>query len=170
MIVDGCTHTYEQLTASVLPAHMRRLRESLASPWECSRFAQSGQGPVSIARDLGLRGDFGGSYVLLEAGSPLYVGISRTVLSRVRQHLTGATHYDASLPYLMAQRRVPKSGIRDEVMKNDDFRAAFEAEQRRLRTCRVAMVQIDNAVERHIFEVYAAIELGTGEWNSFDTH
>jgi hypothetical protein len=32
------------------------------------------------------------------------------------------------------------------------------------------MVQIDNAVERHLFEVYAAIGLGTGEWNSFDTH
>jgi len=123
MIVDGCAHTYEQLTTSILPGHMRRLRESLASPWAGNRFAQSGQGPVSIARDLGLSGDFPGCYVLLERGEPIYVGISRSVLARVRQHLTGSTHFDASLPYLMAQRRAPTSGSRDEAMQNDAFRA-----------------------------------------------
>lgn len=170
MIVDGCAHTYEQLTTSVLPGYMRRLRESLASPWEATRFAQFGEGPVSIARDLGLRGDFAGCYVFLERGQPIYVGISRSVLTRVRQHLMGSTHFDASLPYLMAQRRAPTSGSRDEVMQNAAFRDAFEAEQRRLHACGVAAVQIDNALERHLFEAYAAMALGTGEWNTFDTH
>ncbi len=149
---------------------MRRFRESLAAPWQASRFAQPGQGPVSIARALRLDGDFTGCYVFLEHGQCIYVGISRTVVARVRQHLTGTTHFDASLPYLMAQRRAPVSGSRNEAMQNDAFRAVFQSEQRRLQARGVAAVQIDNALERHLFEVFAAMALGTGEWNTFDTH
>jgi hypothetical protein len=34
----------------------------------------------------------------------------------------------------------------------------------------VAFIEIANEVELHLFEVYAAIELDTGEWNTFRTH
>jgi len=70
----------------------------------------------------------------------------------------------------MAQRRAPISGSRDEAMQNDAFRTVFEAEQRRLEACHVGTIRIDNALERYLFEIYAAMTLGTGEWNTFDTH
>src|SRR5881296_554202 len=105
MKVDDCSHTFEELSTSVLPAHMRRLQDALAAPWKTSTFAERGSGPETIARQLGRDGDFKGCYVLADGGRPIYVGISRTVLARVRQHLTGTTHFNASLPYLMAQRR-----------------------------------------------------------------
>jgi hypothetical protein len=170
MKVDDCSFTFEELSASVLPAHMRRLRESLASPWEASIFAERGSGPEAIARQLGRDGDFKGCYVLSEGGQPIYVGISRSVLARVRQHMTGTTHFSASLPYLMAQRGVPVRGSRDEAMQDQDFRAAFDSAQRRLQTCTVATVQIENPIELYLFEVYTAMALGTGEWNTFETH
>jgi hypothetical protein len=31
-------------------------------------------------------------------------------------------------------------------------------------------VRVDNALVLHVFEVYAAMALGTSEWNSFRTH
>jgi hypothetical protein len=98
------------------------------------------------------------------------VGISRSVLARVRQHVLGRSHFDASLAYLIAQRRLPTKGKRSANMENPDFRSAFEAAQYYLRGLLVATVKIENPLELHIFEAYAAMELGTWEWNSFRTH
>jgi len=55
-------------------------------------------------------------------------------------------------------------------MTDVEFHARFEASQRRLEQCMIATVEIDNAVELHLFEVYAAMELKTGEFNTFRTH
>ena len=55
-------------------------------------------------------------------------------------------------------------------MNDGPFRALFEDSQRRLERCNIATVEISNAVELHLFEVYAAMELGTGEFNTFRTH
>jgi len=35
---------------------------------------------------------------------------------------------------------------------------------------RAAVVVIANPVELHLFEVYAALALGTSTWNTFRTH
>ena len=149
---------------------MRRLQEALASPWQASIFAEPGIGPGTIAQQLGRDGDFKGCYVLCDGGRPIYVGISRTLLARVRQHLTGTTHFNASLPYLMAQRKVEMRGSRDEAMQNPDFRTVFVDRQQYLRSCTISAVEINNAVELYLFEIYAAMNLGTGEWNTFETH
>ena len=170
MKVDDCAYTFEELAASVLPGHMRQLRDRLAHPWQAARFAEPGRGPQAIAREFGREADFKGCYVFLQRTQPIYVGISRTVLARVRQHLLGTTHFDASLAYLMAQRRVPNRGSRDQAMADPSFLDAFAAEQQSLRACSVAAVNIENAVERYMFEVYAAMELGTGDWNTLETH
>jgi len=34
----------------------------------------------------------------------------------------------------------------------------------------VAYVEVDNPLVLHVFEPYAALELGTGGWNTFETH
>jgi hypothetical protein len=122
-------------------------------------------GPATIGRTLGLTGDFSGCYVLADANAPKYVGISRKVLSPLRQHVRGRTHFDASLAYAIAQRDCPTRGHRGSVMEDAGFRSAFAKAQAYLRSLQVACVQIDNPVELHVFEAYAALSLRTHENN-----
>lgn len=170
MHIDGCTHSFEDLAGRVLPTHLERLRMALQAPWPAAAFAQPKAGPRSLATRFGIEGEFSGCYTLLEAQRPVYVGISRGVLGRVRQHMLGRSHFDASLAYLIAQRRRPTKGKRSANMENGDFRAAFDEAQAYLRGLNVAAVRIDNPLELHVFEAYAAMALGTSEWNTFRTH
>jgi hypothetical protein len=55
-------------------------------------------------------------------------------------------------------------------MKDVQFRAAFLSAQNRLRSLHMAYVPIENDLELYLFEVYAAMELNTHEWNTFRTH
>jgi len=50
------------------------------------------------------------------------------------------------------------------------FRSLFEDSQKRIEQCSIAVVEIENSVELHLFEVYASMELKTGEFNTFRTH
>jgi hypothetical protein len=85
------------MAAIILPGDMARLRAALAAPIPMSLFCKKGFGVKSILSCLQRSGDFSGCYVLLREGTPFYVGISRTVVQRLRQHVTGNTHFDASL-------------------------------------------------------------------------
>jgi len=102
MAIDACTSTFAGMAATVLPGDMARLRAALAAPLPMSSFCKQGHGAKSILAGLGRSSDFSGCYALLHEGKPFYVGISRTVVQRLRQHVTGNTHFDASLAYLMA--------------------------------------------------------------------
>ena len=55
-------------------------------------------------------------------------------------------------------------------MADPVFQAAFVEARERLRGMGVAFVQIENAVERYLFEVYCAMALDTSVSNTFDTH
>ncbi len=107
---------------------------------------------------------------MLDHSKPIYVGISRSVLSRIRQHVTGTSHFDASLVYTVAQRKLPTKGHRSRVMEEAGFKAAFVAAQEYLRGLDVAFIEIQNPLELYVFEAYAAMELDTCEWNTFRTH
>src|SRR5262249_48645125 len=95
MPIDDCKHTFLKLTTTVLPAHMLRLREAMERPVQAAIFTRTKQGPSAIAKQLQLPGDFAGCYIFMEHARPIYAGISRKVLSRIRQHLCGKTHFDA---------------------------------------------------------------------------
>jgi hypothetical protein len=112
---------------------MERLRGALASPWPALAFAQIGTGPKAIAARFGLDGDLAGSYTLIDGTRPVYVGVSRSVLARVRQHVLGRSHFHASLAYLIAQRRLPTKGHRSKNTEVPEFRAAFAGAQEYLR-------------------------------------
>jgi hypothetical protein len=170
MYIDKCPHSFAQLASTVLPAYMKQLRSALQEPLPASLFTVPGEGPVSIAKSLARESDFSGCYVLIENGKPIYVGISRSVLARLRQHFIGKTHFDASLVYAIAQRRLPTRGKRSAVMNTPDFKKVFASAQSYLRSVHVSFVQIENPLELYLFEAFAAIELGTHEWNTFRTH
>ncbi|MBT9391785.1 GIY-YIG nuclease family protein [Hymenobacter sp. NST-14] len=171
MSIDGCGHSFADLAATILPAHMTRLKEAMQHPWPASVFSQPGQGVAKTARHLGLKSDFSGCYVLLDQGQPVYVGISRNVLVRLRQHLTRQDHFAASLAFAMAKKAHGVAvGTRGMLMSNIDFGSAFQQAQAYLRSLSVATVEIENPLELYVFEAYAAMELGTAEWNTFRTH
>ncbi len=170
MRIDDCIHTFEELALKVLPDHFKKLEESLLAPWPAATFSRAGYGPSALAKELGFTGDFSGCYVLLEAAKPVYVGISRKVLTRVRQHMLGKTHFDASLAYSIAQRRCPTEGQRSTAMETECFKAAFSEAQSYLRSLNVAAVPIENPLELYVFEAFAAMALRTSEWNTFRTH
>jgi hypothetical protein len=59
---------------------------------------------------------------------------------------------------------------RDQAMRDERFRAVFLAARGRLCGMAVAFVEVENDLELYLFEVYAAMRLGTGTWNTFRTH
>src|SRR5713101_6657837 len=126
MPIDECKHTFLELATTVLPAHMGRLRDAMKRPVQASIFAEAKLGPKAIAKLLQILGDFSGCYVFLEAARPIYVGISRKVLARIRQHLCGKTHFDASLAYRMAKASMPTRLQRDEGMLDSSFKKVFD--------------------------------------------
>lgn len=170
MAIDGCRHTFAELVDRVLPGHLVRLRRAMRSPWPAADLARPGVGPKTFAKSVGRDNDLSGCYVFMRGARPIYVGISRGVLARIRQHLCGRTHFDASLAYSIAQDRQRTRGNRGDAMKRPRFRRAFRAAQRYLQQLSVAAVDIDNPLELYLFEAYAAIELNTSKWNTFRTH
>lgn len=170
MPIDDCKHAFQDLVATVLPAHMMHLREAMKRPHPASLFAEAKKGPKTVAKQLSLTGDFAGCYVFLDAHRPIYVGISRSVLGRLRQHLCGKTHFDASLAYRMAKREMPTRLKRSEAMQDAAFRQVFDERQLYLRGLQVSFIPMHNDLEIYLFEAFCAIELDTFEWNTFRTH
>jgi hypothetical protein len=170
MPIDACTSTFAQMAATVLPDDMARLRTALDAPLPMSFFGEFGVGVKSILLRLRKERDFSGCYVLLREGKAFYVGISRTVVQRLRQHVTGKTHYDASLAYQMATGKTGHAMKRADAMQDAAFQVAFNEAKALLRDCSVAFIQIDNPLELYLFEAYCAMELDTCEWNTFRTH
>ena len=107
----------------------------------------------------------------------MYVGISRRVVHRLQSHCKGTSHFSATLAYSMAKGKLSQSDVgkihkmtRDAAMKDEAVQEAFDGAKRLLRHSSVAFIEIPNPVELYLFEVYAALEFDTGEWNSFRTH
>jgi hypothetical protein len=101
-MIDDCPHPFAHLAAVVLPGYMEQLLTSMAKPRSLGEFSVSRIGIKAILALLERSSDFSGCYVLLRDGEPFYVGISRCVVSRLRQHSTGKTHFQATLAYRMA--------------------------------------------------------------------
>ena len=171
MPIDACTSTFAEMAVTILPGDMARLRAALSVPIPMSSFCKQGSGVKSILSGLQRRGDFSGCYVLVREGKPFYVGISGTgVVRRLHQHVTGNTHFDASLAYLMATHKTGHKMKRADAMQDPAFRTAFDQAKALLRDCSVAFIDIENPLELYLFEVYCAMELDTCEWNTFRTH
>jgi hypothetical protein len=149
---------------------MDQMRRALETPHPLADFCKPGIGPGFLTKQLGLKGDFSGCYVLIDAGTPIYVGISRTVIARLRQHVFGRTQSDASLAYRMAAKKAPHEVTRSQAMQDTDFKAAFDAAQSYLRSLNCATIVIENPLELYLFEAFCAMELDTGLWNTFVTH
>ncbi|MGY2271660.1 MULTISPECIES: excinuclease ABC subunit C [Pseudomonas] len=174
MPLHDLPHTFEELATTVLPKHMAKMREALANPWKMEEFSKKGIGVKTLLKKFERPHDFSGCYVMTEEDKPVYVGISRGVIARLRQHVYGTTHYDASLAFRIARQKhlLPTTlrMTRADTMKDPMFGTSFSEAKSYLSTLRVAAIPIQNPLELYVFEAYCALELDTGQWNTFATH
>ena len=128
------------------------------------------QGVKTLLRAHNRTADFSGCYVLLDQGTPLYVGISRQVFRRLWYHGRGTKHFTATLAYSIAAHQFVSELPRTARMADADFLARFNLAKLRLQKCEFAFIEITNDLVLYLFEAYCAMELDTSEWNTFRTH
>ena len=138
MAIDACSSTFAEMAKTILPGDMKRLRTALATPFPMSLFSTPGRGVKSILSELQRRADFSGCYVLLHGTKAFYVGISRTIVQRLRQQVLGNSHSDASLAYSMATGKTGHKMKRANAMQEASFKKAFDEAREALRDYTVA--------------------------------
>ena len=117
-----------------------------------------------------------GIYCFYEDGEPQYVGRSRNIRKRVRQHRRrGGRHNAAQFAFNIAKKKfgLDKAGNmeRKELENHPEFKTLFADAKKRVRKMSVRFVEIHDPIEQTIFEVCAHMELGTPEeFNNFETH
>ena len=118
----------------------------------------------SIRKDF-LDKETAGLYIFLDKDKPVYVGISRKVKSRLRQHAYGKTHNQATLAYLITKFRLKHNGSRS-ALKHEKVKP----HQEEIRNYRVVVIAVpSNEYLLYFMEVYLAGKYKT-HWNSFRTH
>lgn len=116
--------------------------------------------------------DFSGAYIFLKDGLPFYVGISKKVLNRIKQHIKGKDHFKSSLCYRMGA----KEFFRIHGVKHTGGRAGLDflkygaPFREKLAKCNVAFFIVESSLELYLFEVFVAMKLGTLKYNKFKTH
>ncbi len=112
-----------------------------------------------------------GAYIFIESGKPVYVGISQNIASRLIQHVKGNTHYSASLAFRIACKDMDVTDTnRNALMKDTKFKRAFKSAKDKIASFDAVVIEIIDPIEKYLFEIYAAMELDTLEYNDFETH
>lgn len=178
--VHNYPHGFDKLAKRRLPALFKSLQEQMAKPVPMEGFWKPGSGPAALIKllteqkhffgledilkaaqrhTIGLKregeveaqgNDFTGLYVLLTGKRPIYVGISRTVIHRLQDHVRGSSHNSASLFYRMVKDFVEWTGARADLPLD-----SADAKQIRdwLKEQHVAILPLACPVERYVFEL-----------------
>jgi predicted GIY-YIG superfamily endonuclease len=121
-----------------------------------------------------------GIYVFYEDNKPIYVGRSKNLRQRFRQHgQPSSDHHSATFAFMIAKQDAEKNGVkmkkngknktRKELQDDDHFSPYFINAKKRVSDMQVQVIPMEDAIEQTLFEVYAALELNT-EYNKWDTH
>ncbi len=116
-------------------------------------------------------------YLFSEGDHHLYVGRTRRLRQRLRQHSTpGAQHNQAVFAFRLAredtgnlQATYTTDGSRVALAADDDFSAAFHAAKKRVRGMDVRYVEETDPLRQALLEIYVAVVLET-PYNVFSTH
>lgn len=116
-------------------------------------------------------------YLFSEGDRHLYVGRTRHLRQRLRQHSTpAAQHNQAVFAFRLARMitgRVAATysteGSRVALASEDDFALAFADAKRRVREMQVRYVEETDPLRQALLEIYVAVVLKT-PYNDFNTH
>lgn len=117
-----------------------------------------------------------GIYVFYEDDKPIYVGRSKNINRRLKEHGNqGSTHYSSSFAFNIAKKEAVKRGIdtnrtRNQLEEDQTFSMLFTEAKERVSKMSVRVIPIDDPITQTLFEVYASMALDTMEYNYFDTH
>lgn len=120
--------------------------------------------------------DAPGIYLFSEGARPVYVGQSRKLRSRLRQHVgVRNDHNQASFAFNVARRDARFAGVdikrwRKVLAADPEFVKHFDAARARVASMEVQYISVPDPIARTMFEMYAALALDTAEFNSFETH
>ena len=195
--IHGHTASFAGLASRCLPELQRMLARQIANPLPLCLFTAAKTGPATLSAHSRIRThlevvneahaaakehtaklrletgkranphEFAGVYVFVSRGRPFYVGITRTIYRRVQAHVRNRNHNAASLLFNMVREDAQHKGLREE-LDFDSARASLI--QVWLQGQSVAILPLACPVERYAFELYAAMSLKTGVWNTFETH
>jgi predicted GIY-YIG superfamily endonuclease len=116
-------------------------------------------------------------YLLSEAENHLYVGRTRRLRSRLRQHsVAGAQHNQAVFAFKLARETTGRltaaySSVGSRVALSADgvFGEAFTQAKARVRNMDLRFVEEADPTRQALLEIYASLVLRT-KYNDFDTH
>ncbi|MFV5702589.1 hypothetical protein ACM55F_12030 [Flavobacterium sp. XS2P12] len=115
--------------------------------------------------------EFKGLYIFGEEKDgrivPVYIGISRTVFRRLRQHAWGKNHNQCTLAYLKtkAKRKLEGKETTRTTVTNEDMTPAKTV----IQNYKVVLYSVPEDYDLYFLEVVLAGKFKT-KWNSFRTH
>ena len=113
-----------------------------------------------------------GLYILFnDMNNPVYIGISQTIIRRLRQHFLGTEHNQSTLCYLMAREEHKDKDLgKNNQRKNFPYIKYRDRIQKNMRdTWKIAIIPETNNYLLYYKEIYYSCLLKT-KWNSFETH
>lgn len=112
-----------------------------------------------------------GLYIFFDDDKPIYIGISRNIIRRLKQHFYGKLHNHCTVAYQIA-REEHKSNVSKEILKSfyDKENSPREEIQSRMReNWKIAIIPEINDYRLALKEICYAIKYKT-KYNSFKTH
>ncbi|MGJ5079674.1 hypothetical protein [Bradyrhizobium oligotrophicum] len=114
-------------------------------------------------------------YVFVELGKPVHVGRTSKLRQRIRGH-RDKSHYSATFAFKEARRLTNNlratykaKGSRTYLMQDPDFRAEFDRQIRRVTELGVKYLEVEDAIDQYLLELYAALEYQTS-LTEFENH
>ena len=153
----------------------KRMPDLLGTLKSCELLHRDRRGQLPQVPDRGI-------YVFYLADNPIYVGRTDRMRDRLQEHgRPGSTHNSATLAFAMASLIAADQGLdsidafsRDELQRDPEFKKWFDATKESVRNMGIRVVEVTDPIEQAVFEVFAALELGTtreqGGFNDFENH
>ena len=126
-----------------------------------------------------------GIYVFYEHGKPVYVGRTNRIRQRILEHGSSNPTKAATFAYLLARRELTAKGVTPASISGKPASRITNADvekhpsvirlaRKRISEMQFRVVEVTDAIEQTVFEVYAALQLKTtvqqGGYNDFENH
>ena len=115
-----------------------------------------------------------GVYVFYEGDTPIYVGRSRRMRKRIREHgATSSRHESATFAFKLLRHEVGEpeghSSRYTRPQLQEKYPDEYAAQRDRVRKMRFRVVEIEDPLVQTVFETYAILALNTTDYNTFHT-